>query len=135
MRRKEIISGVGFFFNIAVPIATTLLAWLNKTGHVDLLSSNDGSWSMARGTEKGLFDHLNGHPMELASFAAHMSGYSEDRGIWFDIYPVGGILEGCDDSTPLLVDVGGGRGHDMDSSRFRDFAIRGSTWARSSTGH
>lgn len=48
-----------------------------------------------------------------------MSGYSEDRGIWLDLYPLSRTLEGAELEGALIVDVGGGRGHDMERFRFR----------------
>ena len=119
LRRKEINAGIDFVFDISAPVATALPKWLQKIGYKDPLSSNECCWHVAKRTEKGLFDYLNDHPGELATFAAHMSGYSENRGIWLDVYPISRILEGADAEGTLLVDVGGGRGHDMERFRLR----------------
>jgi O-methyltransferase domain len=119
LRRKEINAGIDFIFSISAPVAATLPTWLEKIGYKDPLSSDDCCWNIAKHTDKGLFDYLNAHPTELATFAAHMSGYSEGRGIWLDLYPLSRILEGADPEGALLVDVGGGRGHDVERFRLR----------------
>jgi hypothetical protein len=119
LRRKEINAGIDFIFNISAPVATTLPTWLERIGYKDPLSSDDCCWHIAKQTDKGLFEYLNAHPTELAAFAAHMSGYSEGRGIWLDLYPLSRILEGADPEGALLVDIGGGRGHDMERFRLR----------------
>jgi len=67
-----------------------------------------------------MFDWLHANPPGGANFNYHMGGYSNGRPSWFDkgFYPVQDrLLNGFDDSdgSALLVDIGGGLGHDIES--------------------
>ena len=50
----------------------------------------------------------------LEAFQIFMSTYRTDRPEFLDVFPADGqLLQDCKDDDVLLVDVGGGRGHDI----------------------
>ena len=66
-----------------------------------------------------MFSWLVSDPPMLTNFNNFMSGQRMDRKDWFDFFPVNEILlNDADTSRPeaaLLVDVGGGEGHDAEA--------------------
>ncbi|RAL08720.1 o-methyltransferase [Aspergillus homomorphus CBS 101889] len=85
---------------------------------------NDGTKSaFQRGfdTDLHFFDFLKQHPQHASEFNNHMSAYRQGRPSWMDpgFYPVRRLVEEITVSTEdvLLVDMGGGMGHDL--SEFR----------------
>ncbi|KAJ5902875.1 O-methyltransferase [Penicillium taxi] len=76
----------------------------------------DGPFQDAHSTQLRFFDWLVATPPNLLHFDSFMSAYRAGKPDWFDYYPVAErLIEGFDSSNneALLVDVGGGRGHDM----------------------
>ena len=112
LRRPEIASGVEYWFDIAAPTFLSLPKFLAETGYKDPVSVESCNWQMAKNTKLNLFDYLCQHPLEMANFAQHMSGYTSDRGSWLDLYPADRLLNGARVDSPILVDVGGSLGHD-----------------------
>lgn len=77
----------------------------------------DGPLQYAYKTELNMFEHLQANPPYGVKFNHHMGGYRQGRPAWMDegFYPVKEkLLQGFDDSAPLLVDIGGSIGHDLD---------------------
>lgn len=73
-------------------------------------------------TDKSPWDWARGRRDLAGVFALHMSGYHAKQGSWMDagFYPVAErLVAGCreGDGEVLLVDVGGGLGHDLEEFR------------------
>jgi hypothetical protein len=119
MTKKEVNSGLEYWYDIAAPICLTLPTFLKSTGYKEPLNIDEGNWQAARNTELPFFNWMNEHPRELASFADHMSGYTSDRGTWLDVYPIERLLHDAAPDGPLLVDVGGSIGHDIEKFQNR----------------
>ena len=69
-----------------------------------------------------MFEHLHANPPYGPQFNHHMGGYRQGRPSWMDkgFYPVRErLIEGFDSApdAALLVDIGGGLGHDLDEFR------------------
>ena len=66
---------------------------------------------------------MHSDPQTLTDFNDFMGGQRATRKDWFDFFPINDILfKGADTSDPssaLLVDVGGGEGHDLQSFQKR----------------
>lgn len=80
------------------------------------LSGIDGPFQSAHSTDLPFFDWLVATPPHLEYFSSFMASYRNGKPDWFDFYPVQDrMIEGFDSSISeaLLVDVGGGRGHDV----------------------
>lgn len=82
--------------------------------------SNKSAFAYATGTE--FWNHLQKSPMNSRIFNDYMATRRRGRQSWFDIYPVDRELSSAlpnsdsnlqQESSILLVDVGGNRGHDL----------------------
>lgn len=75
----------------------------------------DGPFQYALDTKVSMFEWLNAHPSLARAFQALMSSYNEGRPKWMDegFYPILERLQGVPNEDVLLVDVGGGKGHDL----------------------
>ena len=79
-------------------------------------SSLEGPYQWALGTSLSYFEHIHTDSERTADFNACMSGNRARRRHWLDWFPFESeLLSGASDSTErtLLVDVGGGDGHDL----------------------
>lgn len=107
--------------------------YLAQTGYKNPADPNDGIFQYTKGFQGSLFDYYDQHPVEGASFNNMMGGIMAHQASWLDVYPHDQIValssservDGLDD-TPLLVDVGGNVGHELE--RFR--AVHPETAAR-----
>lgn len=65
-------------------------------------------------TKLQTFDFISTKPELLKDFTTFMGNTMGARKYWVDWYPVKEqILDGSSPDTPLLIDVGGGKGHDI----------------------
>ncbi len=84
-----------------------------------VLGTLDGPFQQAHNTPLPFFEWLVANPPNLQHFDSFMSAYRAGKANWYDpgFYPVAErLIEGFDSissSDVLLVDVGGGRGHDV----------------------
>ncbi|KGO75605.1 O-methyltransferase, family 2 [Penicillium italicum] len=82
------------------------------------LGGTDGPFQYAHGTDLRFFDWVVEKPPQLRHFDSFMSAYRAGKAYWFEegFYPVlQRLVCGFDAEVgeALLVDVGGGRGHDV----------------------
>ena len=91
--------------------------FLEKTNYRNPLASVHGPFQFAFKTHLGMFEFLNERPKRLSAFNTFMEGHRADRIPWFQYYPVESSLgnEMQDEKEVLVVDVGGGRGHDLEA--------------------
>lgn len=74
----------------------------------------DGLVQFAFDTEQSAFDYLGSDPSLLADFNITMEAAAGKRIKWTEWYPVQSrLLDGALEDTVLMVDVGGGDGHDI----------------------
>jgi len=90
--------------------------FLEQTKYRNPLDST-GPFQFAFKTNLGMFEFLNERPKRLSVFNTFMEGQRAGRIPWFQYYPVESSL--CDgmksEDAVLIVDVGGGRGHDLEA--------------------
>ena len=89
-----------------------------------------GNFQSAFNTELQMFPWLMEHPQQMSNFNDLMMGQRMNRIEWFnfadvDIILLNGFGETTENAT-LLVDVGGGRGHDLEAFRNRFPDAKGS---------
>ena len=91
--------------------------FLEQTKYRNPLDSVHGPFQFAFKTNLGMFEFLNERPKRLSAFNTFMEGHRADRIPWFQYYPVDSSLgDGMQNETAvLIVDVGGGRGHDLEA--------------------
>ncbi|KAK8070078.1 hypothetical protein PG994_006694 [Apiospora phragmitis] len=108
---------VAFCYDVARPSFAGFPAYFRATGYRQPTSLTDGPFQTAHKTKLPFFDWLVATPPHLAHFDSFMSAYRAGKPNWWDFYPVvERLAAGFDPQTHgdvLLVDVGGGRGHDL----------------------
>lgn len=87
--------------------------YLQETGFQNVERA-PGPFQHAKQTSDDMFPWLVKQPQLMSHFNKFMSGQQAQRGDWFDRLPVQQmILDGADSHSVLLVDIGGGEGHDI----------------------
>lgn len=95
--------------------------WLKMNDYKVPRTTKNGPWTLAHQTDLEFFDWLDANPPRAMQFNHHMGGFRYGRPSWMDpeVYPVQerliqGLSIGVDEGDPvLLVDIGGGYGHDL----------------------
>jgi hypothetical protein len=88
--------------------------YLEMTGYKNPDNAYNGPFQYAFHTDVHTFDHLKTLPREQKAFNTVMAFSRMMKGKdWFEIYPVEERLNVASDSETLLIDVGGGTGHDL----------------------
>ena len=103
------------------PVLGKLPAYFATRGYKNPQDLDHSPFQYAHNTEDSFFQWLQEHPRKLEAFNLHMSGYNEGRPQWMDpgFYPVADRLSGVPKDEVLLVDVGGGMGHDLRAFKAR----------------
>lgn len=97
-----------------IPVFYKMPEYLARTGYVSPEDQADGIFQDAKGFKGTLFDYYDSHPVQSASFNHIMGGVMAHQAGMLDIYPPERLLEGASAEGPLLVDVGGNVGHDIE---------------------
>lgn len=96
---------------------------MQKTNYEVPSNAKAGPYQYAFDTELNMFEYLHEHPPLGKQFDHHMGGYRQGRPSWMDpdFFPVQErLIEGMDatQNDLLLVDIGGGFGHDLEEFRY-----------------
>ncbi len=105
-------------FDLFLPTAAKMPEYFRTHQYHDPRDNNDSAFAHAFGSE--FWTYLSTHPSSSADFNSFMQSRREGRPSWFAPYPVEENLLSERDPSPdavLLIDIGGGRGHDL--SKFR----------------
>ena len=108
-----LLGGYQFMFDLATRSLANLPRFLERTNfsHVD---GPPGPFQDANNTDDLMFPYLMKHPDLMTHFNAFMAGSLETRKDWFRKFDAHSILlSGAKPDTPLLVDIAGGEGHDI----------------------
>ncbi|MCJ1386457.1 hypothetical protein MMC17_009583 [Xylographa soralifera] len=103
---------------ICGPAFFALPEHLSKTQYKNPDNPADGAFQLGWDTKDHFFGWVSQRPERLTQFQNHMAGYRTGRPSWMDpdFYPVAkNLVEGArtGDDAVFLVDVGGGKGHDL----------------------
>ncbi|KUJ08860.1 putative O-methyltransferase [Mollisia scopiformis] len=109
---------ISFGYDAARPSFNAFPEYFKKIGYKQPTSLTDGPFQDAHRTQLPFFDWLVATPPNLQHFGSFMAAYRAGKANWYDpgFYPVADrLIHGFDSSMSdiLLVDVGGGEGHDM----------------------
>lgn len=96
--------------------------YMQKTNYTIPSDPQAGPYQFAFDTKMNMFEYMHAHPPLGQQFDHHMGGYRQGRPSWMDatFYPVEEqLVKGIEESrdSVLLVDVGGGKGHDLEEFR------------------
>ncbi|KAJ5794560.1 O-methyltransferase [Penicillium paradoxum] len=110
----------GFFFchDIMLPSFTATPQFLAETKYTNPSNITSTPFQLGHHTKLTFFEYLAKHPEQAQQFNNFMGLYATDRPRWLDEghFPVREILgkgASTDEDAVLLVDVGGGKGHDL----------------------
>jgi len=93
-----------------------MLDYLKKNNYNPPTDPSDGAYQYAFATKKSAFDYWQEHPEIAANFNTFMAGKRASQPSWAEWWPVETEIlatQELDQDGFLLVDVGGGRGHDV----------------------
>ncbi|KAF2720474.1 S-adenosyl-L-methionine-dependent methyltransferase [Polychaeton citri CBS 116435] len=116
--------GVKYTYDIATPSFAAMPSYFRDNATASSFYTNpwdisNGPFQYAHKTEKPFFLYLNERPESLKAFNHYMTSFREGKAGWTDVYPVEERLianpEDSSNARPILVDVGGGLGHDLRS--------------------
>ncbi|KAF4614375.1 hypothetical protein G7Y89_g15363 [Cudoniella acicularis] len=109
--------GIIYTFDVASPSFASLPGYLKVTNYKNPTELTNGPFQYAHKTTLPFFAWLDQNPPYLSIFNNYMSAYRAGKPTWCDpgFYPIEHLTAGFDStSNPvLLVDVGGGLGHDL----------------------
>lgn len=104
-------------YDATLPCALHAPKFLADTKYVNPRDPQDGIFQFAKGTRRGLFDYYDSEPRESETFDHIMGGVMMNQASWLNIFPHERLVQNLDESSAVLVDVGGNVGRDLD--RFR----------------
>ncbi|OTB05750.1 hypothetical protein M426DRAFT_319428 [Hypoxylon sp. CI-4A] len=89
--------------------------FLKRTGYKNPIDDKDGVIQHLFGPEASFFDYVVSDPGRNKEFTQSMECHSKgNMTAWPDVYPTDILLEGAKPGRPLVVDVGGSKGHDLE---------------------
>lgn len=104
----------GFYHELQSPLFRALPGFLKKTGFQNPTNVNDCNFQHWRGEGANLFEFIGTNPELTSPFNDTMECHSKyNLTPWVDIYPTDTIVAARRDDRPLVVDVGGSKGHDL----------------------
>ncbi|KAH7303845.1 sterigmatocystin 8-O-methyltransferase [Stachybotrys elegans] len=114
MAKEEIAAGHRMIGEMVVGAAQKAPKFLQEYGSRCPSSPHDGLMQYAFQTKLTAFELFATMPSILKDFNLFMGNTMGAREYWVDWYPVQAqLLDGHDGGTALLIDVGGGKGHDL----------------------
>lgn len=111
-------AGVNHTYDVVRVATMALPSFLAKTGYQNPADPNNCAFQEGFQTRKNLFDWFPKHPELLNDFNLWMTGQRDGRTNWLDFFPfeervARGFKRG--DGSVMLVDVGGGQGHEVEA--------------------
>ena len=114
-------------YDVAGPSFRNLPHYFRKTGYVNPTKLDDGPFQDAHGTKVSFFMWLGENPKYLEAFNNYMGGYRKGKASWMDtgFFPVQELGQGIGPEDVLLVDIGGGLGHDLEELKAKHPELQG----------
>ncbi|KAI2776076.1 putative O-methyltransferase [Daldinia loculata] len=106
-------AGVRLIGEMVMGAASKAPKYLKEAGYSCPTDPNDGFMQYAFQTKLTTFQFFNSIPRVQKDFNNFMGNALGARKIWLDWYPIQELIDGAVPDSALLVDVGGGKGHDL----------------------
>ncbi|KAI0199349.1 putative O-methyltransferase [Astrocystis sublimbata] len=114
MTTEGIASGHRMLGEMVVGAASQALRYFREAGYRCPTDPHDGLMQYAFKTKLTTFEFFQTMPEVFRDFNMFMGSTMGARNYWVDWFPVQErLLDGATDKSALLVDVGGGKGHDI----------------------
>ncbi|KAI0005241.1 O-methyltransferase-domain-containing protein [Xylariaceae sp. FL0662B] len=104
----------GFYHELNSPMFRTLPYYLQKTGFKNPTNVNDCNFQYWRGPGASMFQYCGTEPLLTNDFNDAMECHSKyNLTPWVEMYPTEKVIAGAQPGRALVVDIGGGKGHDL----------------------
>lgn len=105
-------------YDATIPVFYKMPIYLAHNSYRNVVDPTNGVFQYTKGWKGDMFHYYQAHPEEGASFNQVMGGVMANQARWVDIFPSKSLLDTAKGSdTPLVVDVGGNIGHDIEKFR------------------
>ncbi|OJZ88481.1 hypothetical protein ASPFODRAFT_44168 [Aspergillus luchuensis CBS 106.47] len=126
MTKRTTIDMADSMFIDSLPVFHKTPEFLKKTGYKNPEDPYNTPLQYAYKSSGTCWDWFREHPVALQRFNTFMEGTRANTPHWADWFPVQErILDGALTDRPLLVDIGGGRGHDLAGFKDRFPSVTG----------
>ncbi|EFW99940.1 O-methyltransferase-like protein [Grosmannia clavigera kw1407] len=105
----------GFYHDATSPMFRTLPAYLKKTGYRNPTDVNECNFQYCQGNATAsFFEYIGADPLRTSDFNDAMECLSKYNSFpWTEVYPSDSIVAAARPGIPLVVDIGGSKGHDL----------------------
>ncbi|KAF5535492.1 sterigmatocystin 8-o-methyltransferase [Fusarium mexicanum] len=105
----------GALYNfVNIPTFSALPEYLKQTGYKNPSDSNNCNWQFANKCKENVFQSLALNPTAAKEFNDAMESHSKyNLTPWPEVYPTENLVADPKPDRPLVVDVGGSKGHDL----------------------
>ncbi|KAF4445536.1 sterigmatocystin 8-o-methyltransferase [Fusarium austroafricanum] len=105
----------GALYNfVNIPTFSAFPEYLKQTGYKNPSDSNNCNWHFANNCKENVFQSLALNPAAAREFNDAMESHSKyNLTPWPEVYPTSTLLADAKPDRPLVVDVGGSKGHDL----------------------
>lgn len=95
-------------------------SFIKETGFKNPRDSDNCNFQYVRGPGTSYFGWVSTDPLHNAEFADAMECHSRGNlTAWVDLFPTETLLQGAKPDRPLVVDIGGSKGHDLEKFRVK----------------
>ncbi|KAJ5730335.1 uncharacterized protein N7483_004843 [Penicillium malachiteum] len=108
---------INWMFDNGLPAVAKMPEFLQKTDYKSPTDPEDGIFQYAKEYKGDLFKYFADNPRDGECFNHCMGGVMAQQVNWLKLIPVEEFLSGADPELPLVVDIGGSLGHDLDKFR------------------
>ncbi|KAI0129229.1 S-adenosyl-L-methionine-dependent methyltransferase [Hypoxylon sp. NC0597] len=109
-----------FYHDVATVVFGGMPSFLKKTGYKNPTDATNGVIQHLQGSGTSFFQYIVSDSIRNKEFADAMGSYSKrNTTAWLDVFPTDTLLQDAKLDRPLVVDVGGSKGHDLEEFRLR----------------
>ncbi|KAI1768618.1 S-adenosyl-L-methionine-dependent methyltransferase [Hypoxylon sp. FL1150] len=109
-----------FYYDINNAMGREVPVFLKKTGYKNITDSKNGVIQHMLGPEASFFGYAVSDPVRNRELSDAMECHSRwNLTAWPDLFPTDTLLENAKPERPLVVDVGGSKGHDLEKFRLK----------------
>jgi hypothetical protein len=110
----------GFYHELNNPMFRTLPYYLAKTGYKNPSDASNGNLQYWLGEGTNPFQYIATNALLTNDFNNAMECHSKyNLTPWPEVYPTDTIVAAAKEGRPLVVDIGGGKGHDLEKFLLR----------------
>ncbi|KAK6948153.1 hypothetical protein Daesc_009917 [Daldinia eschscholtzii] len=113
MASEGISAGIRLIGEMVMGAADKAPKYLKEAGYYSPTDPKDGFVQYAFQTKLSTFQFFNLIPRVQKDFNNFMGNTMGGRKFWLDWYPIEELIDGAVPDSALLVDIGGGKGHDL----------------------